>query len=52
MTCAGVRDTVAQKLLTVTATYRKKKKGNSSYKYSQAMKDAKKTYKHKAKGRK
>lgn len=36
----------------VTATYRKKKKGNSSYKYSQAMKDAKKTYKHKAKGRK
>jgi len=36
----------------VTTTYRKKKKGNSSYKYSQAMKDAKKTYKHKAKGRK
>jgi hypothetical protein len=36
----------------VTTTYRKKKKGTSSYKYSQAMKDAKKTYKHKAKGRK
>ena len=34
----------------VTATYRKKKKGNPNYKYSQAMKDAKKTYKKKAHG--
>ena len=27
--------------------YKKKKKSNPSYKYSQAMKDAKKTYKNK-----
>ena len=28
----------------VTATYRKNKKKNPNYKFSQAMKDAKKTY--------
>eukprot|EP01045_Picozoa_sp_COSAG04_P042166 COSAG04_NODE_13182_length_617_cov_0.459459_2_plen_47_part_00 len=31
----------------VTATYHKKKKSNPNYKFSQAMKDAKKTYKKK-----
>eukprot|EP01051_Picozoa_sp_SAG22_P006470 SAG22_NODE_424_length_10663_cov_93.402026_14_plen_47_part_00 len=31
----------------VTATYKKNKAKNSKYKFSQAMKDAKKTYKKK-----